>query len=148
MDIRNQNQSNSNSEKPAQASSKASGEKLMQLSFSAGEEDSVSRDFLAVLAKVSERIKQCPDLLMRGATCFRLECAVSPAYVPASGDAVRVSVAFREDGRIYDLSEHFSRSGSGGWAGCSIPSGRLRRFFEAWLEQTDPTAVEQFSLFA
>lgn len=150
MDIRNQDHSNSNSnsEKPAQTSCKAGCEKRIELRAYADEDGGLGADLLAVLAKVSDRLNRKPELLGRGATCYRLECAAGEAYEPAFGPVERVTVAFRDDGVVYDLSEHNSRGGSGGWAGSSIPHGRLRRFFTAWLEQTDPNAVQQLGLFA
>lgn len=110
----------------------------------------VGGELLDLFGAAARRIAQRPELLLQGRTCHRLEIKVTKDYQPGSvADAVRASIAFREDGRIYNFDE-VSASGRevGGWCGDGIPVGALCGFFRAWLEQTDPNAVEQLSFFA
>jgi hypothetical protein len=119
---------------------------LQPLSFSVEQ----PAELTALLDLASKRITERPELLKHSRTAFFLEVEIDetyghPAFVPEADVA---KVAFRADGLIYDFSElPGSRRWSGGWAGGSIPAGMLRRFFAAWLEQTDPNRLQQIALF-
>lgn len=110
----------------------------------------VGAELLELFGAAARRIAERPEVLLQGRTCHVLEIKVTKDYQPGSvPDAVSASIAFRDDGRIYNFDE-VSASGrvTGGWCGDGIPAGALIGFFRAWLEQTDPNAVDQLSLFA
>lgn len=111
-----------------------------------------TEDLARVLQVASMRLADNAELAtpLANRDGFSLEAALTPTYGEPSmvRDAVRVRVAVNGKGWVYSLDEQDERrSCSGGWMGSCIPPGRLRRFFLAWIEQTDPYLAKQIALF-
>lgn len=107
-------------------------------------------ELTALLVLASRRLADRPELLSRGKVRASLKVNVTPTYGASRfvRDAATATVAFHPNGLIDMMDEATAdRRQTGGWCGDCIPAGALCRFFVAWLEQTDPAAVDQLSLF-
>ena len=124
---------------------------MLNLHLDSGDSPALAR----ALASVAQRIDKHPELVTEhpglGHPYFVLSAELTDTYGKPGmlWDACFVRIAFRNDGRIYSLSEERDgeRRSSGGWMGSCIAEGRLEAFARAWLEQTDPARVEQIALF-